>query len=142
MANEQENAGPAPAQKSDELVTALGGAEMEITYLTGGKETVKVRQVPVRHMEKYLLAIDDEPAAVELFCGREKGWSETLTEESFNAVAEKGQDINLPFFGPWLRRRMKRLEVLKPGFSTSLDSVIKSAIESASQSRASSSPPA
>jgi len=140
MANE-ENASPA-SDKVDELITALGGAEIEITYRDGGKETVKVRQIPVRHMDKYLLAIDNEPVAVELFCGKPAGWSDSLTEESFNAIAEKGQDINLPFFGPWLRRRMKRIEVMKPGFAATMESVIKSAIESASQSRGSSSPPA
>jgi hypothetical protein len=138
----EENAGPAPDQKPNEFVVVMGGEELEVVYTDGEKETVKVGIVRTRHMDKFLLALDNEPSAVDIYCGKPPGWNERLTEESFNAVAEKGQALNLPFLTPWLRRRMARLEAVKPGFATSLDSVLKTAIEFASQSRASSPPPA
>jgi hypothetical protein len=94
-----------------------GGVEIEVTYEDGTKEFVKVRQIKIiKEFDAYLRAQDDESAEVELVCSKPKGWAETLTAESFDAVAEKSQELNLPLFRNRYRRLQARSEAMNPGF--------------------------
>jgi len=93
---------------AQELVTVVGGVELEVNYQNNGeKEVVRVRQVPISKIPAFLLAMGDEAATIELYCDRPKGWADTLSVESANAVADKGQEINLPFLNAWWRRQAK-----------------------------------
>lgn len=94
-----------------------GGVEIEVTFEDGRKERVKVRQVKIiTEFDAYLRVQDDEGAEVELVCDKPKGWAETLTSESFDAIAELSQDLNLPLFLKRYRRLKARSEAMNPGY--------------------------
>src|SRR5262245_6490183 len=102
-----------------ELITIAGGIEMEVFYQNNGhKETVKVRQIPVSKVHTFVFALGNEAEAIELYCDKPKGWADTLSMESASAIADKGQELNLPFFEAWFRRQMKWRESQNPGATT------------------------
>jgi hypothetical protein len=127
--------------RQQELITIAGGVEMEVTFQNNGdKETVKVRQIPVSKIQSFIFAMSNEAEAIELYCDKPKGWADTLSVESANAIADKGQELNLPFFAAWFRRQMKWRESQQPG-GTTADSGQKEAMpQSASASSAPLSP--
>lgn len=104
----------------------LGGTEITIILLGGATEIVKVRQLPVALMGQYARAVDDESEMVELFIGRPKGWSQTITNESFEQIVEEGERLNETFFARWRERQKKRLERIAPGMVERLTSQITS----------------
>jgi hypothetical protein len=130
---------PSPEDKpkaEDELVTITGGIEIEITHLPAvagrdgpvgeadsfpHKETVKVRQIPISKIQQFALALGNEAELIELYCDKPKGWADTLTVESASAVADKGQEINLPLFAAWFRRQAKWRESQTPGAIAELE---------------------
>jgi hypothetical protein len=105
MPNESNN----ESEKSAlDLITVAGGVEVEVSYLDNLEtELVKVRQIPISKISEFLLAMGDEARAIEIYCDKPKGWADTLTLESANLIADKGQEINLPFFHAWWRRQAK-----------------------------------
>jgi hypothetical protein len=122
-------------KQQQELITIAGGVEMEVAYNTNGtKEVVKVRQIPISKIQSFIFAMSNEAEAIELYCDKPKGWADTLTVESANAIADKGQELNLPFFGAWFRRQMKWRE------SQQLGAVKKDEAAELQQASASSAP--
>ena len=105
----------------DDLVTISGGVDVDVSFSNNGaNETVKVRQIPISKLSEFLISIGDEARAIELYCDKPKGWADTLTLESANAVADKGQEINLPFLSAWWRRQAKWREIQKVWLSDDL----------------------
>jgi hypothetical protein len=105
-----------------ELITIAGGVELEVAYQNNGnKEIVKVRQIPISKLQGFILTMGNEAETIELYCDKPKGWADTLTMESASAIADKGQELNLPFFAAWFRRQMKWRESQQPGSMTSVD---------------------
>lgn len=81
---------------------------IEVTYADGSKESVLIREMPVRDWPRaYELAdADDEFGLIDhiVASGSKPGWSMTLTPESFYRVAEKVTEVNLPFMKCAVRR--------------------------------------
>jgi hypothetical protein len=130
----QDGAGlPSDRSSDNELITIAGGVELEVTHLDGSKETIKVRQIPVSQIQQFAFAISwgNESAAIELYCDKPKAWTDTLSFESASAIADKGQEINLPFFEAWSRRQAKWK-----------GTIVQSAIEDAAKKLAKASPSA
>jgi hypothetical protein len=101
MVNEQD-------KTAQEFITIAGGVDLEVAFQNNGdREVVKVRQVPISKIPEFLLAMGNEARAIELYCDKPSGWADTLTVESANAVADTGQEINLPFLNAWWRRQAK-----------------------------------
>jgi hypothetical protein len=115
------------------LTTVLGG--VEISLVSGTR--VRIRQLPIRLLPRLaaLMAADDEPGMVELYCQVEApssniqppeklpssngkwvdvgaGWSDGLGPEEFTAIITKGEEINEDFFGQWQKRRERRQALL------------------------------
>ncbi len=97
-----------------QLIILNGGIEIEVTNLASEKETVKVRQLPLRKLGDYGLKQGDEGALIELFCDRPQGWADSLTLESQEEIVTTGDAINLPSFTRWTERRLKNGEQLRP----------------------------
>jgi hypothetical protein len=98
------------ASIGDKLVSIPGGGvELEVTHMDGSKETVSVRQIQLSRFAQYALLVSwgHQAEMIELYCDKPKGWADTLTPESARAVADKGQEINLPFFKAWSRHQKK-----------------------------------
>lgn len=109
-------------QQKQELITIAGGVELEVAFQNNGaKEIVKVRQIPISKIQAFIFSMTDESAAIELYCDKPKGWADTLTVESASAIADKGQELNLPFFAAWFKRQMKWRESQQPGSTITAD---------------------
>lgn len=102
-------AGADAPSENNELVTIAGGLEMEVTKQDGTKETVKVRHVPISKIQQLATAIGwgNESHCIELYCDKPTGWADTLSFDSASAIAERGQEINRPFFDAWAARQAK-----------------------------------
>jgi len=111
------------------LVVVVGGEDVEVTYLDGRTETIKVGFVPLKSMDAYLSAMGDDERAIEIFCGRETGWAATLTPKSQLAVFGKGQGFNLPLFETWYPEFQKKMEILRPGYIKGLANAVSAALE-------------
>lgn len=127
---------------SDEptMTTIEGGQDIKVLFNNGEKEFVKVRQLPVKLMSKYAQTISDDAAAVELYCDKAEGWAQSLTPESFNAVADLGLELNLDFFGAWFRRQKKIAETMNPGVNEKIQRELNDALLHAGNRQTSPSP--
>lgn len=100
---------------TEELITVAGGVEVEVAFQNNGsKETVKVRQIPISKLQEYLNTLGNEAKTIELYCDKPQGWADTLTLESANRIADKGQELNGPFIEAWWKRQAKWREIQKP----------------------------
>ncbi len=120
------------------MITVLGGVEIEVEHRDGSKETVLVRQLPVKDMQRFWSGLNNEAASIELVCERPEGWHEKLKPESYQALADKAQEINLPFFRPWVRRQIRWQEAASPGVIEGVKAAIDLALEKVSHSPGSS----
>lgn len=91
-----------------------GGEELTAHLLTGEKEVVKVKMLKISQFEDYLRVVDNEPAVAELLCGKDPGWSDTLTPSSVLDIVEAGHSINFTSVYRWAQRRANVNEALMP----------------------------
>lgn len=97
------------------MTTLLGGVEMIAEKQNGERETVKVRQLPIRKLTDYAQNMNNEAAMVELFCGKPEGWSDELTIDCFVAILQKGEELNREHFFAWLQRQLERQDQVMKG---------------------------
>lgn len=94
------------------IETLLGGNEIEVQYVDGRTERVRVRQLPVADYRQAQACFDDELSLVALVCGQVRHWAGQLTPESYEAVAVETRRVNALFFA-WLGRQVRaQLDVL------------------------------
>lgn len=105
---------------TDSMDTLTGGRDAVATFIDGTTETVRLKQLPVRSLQKYLETIDDEAARLELVAGKPTGWADKLTPESHVQLLAAAEGLNSETFFAWLRRRVERQERLAPGSSGEL----------------------
>lgn len=121
-------------QARQDMITALGYAETSVQYRKAepqtAEETVQVRQVRARDIPKYhpILLGGDEELEAEFYCDKPAGWAATLTPESFNAVLDTGQEINLPLWSAWFRRTMRRNDAMGPGWTKIVTKAVEGAL--------------
>ncbi len=126
--------------KLNDTVTVLGGEEVEVTLRDGQTERVQVRQIPISLMGRFSFALNNEAAAIELYCDKADGWADSLAPESVNAVADKGLEINLPFFSAWWKRQARWTEVTRHGEIAEMKKKLNELIASRLASSAGTSP--
>jgi len=86
------------------MIETVLPAEIEVALEGGGTETVKLRQVKVREFRQaQSVAVGDEARLIEICADKPAGWAETLTPESFHALALEARRINQAFFA-WCER--------------------------------------
>lgn len=84
-----------------------GGVDHEAVMMDGTKEQVRIKLVPVKDYPKYAAVIMDEGKMAEMFCDKPEGWSENLHPGSHADIIEKGEEINLSFFGRYFQRKLE-----------------------------------
>ena len=102
-------------------VTILnGGEEITITRRNGVVEQAKVLLVSQRNMPKLAVAWGNQPKEIEVYLGWEPGTldaladkPEDLSDESWEAVIEKGRSLNEGPFGRWYGRQTAALKAVK-----------------------------
>jgi hypothetical protein len=136
--NEQEgSSGASPSQAEIGNAVLMGGIEVAVVYRSvergsaaGLVERVLVRELAVKEYPRMLAALNDETVQVEVFCGRPRGWGETLTAKSHDEVMRAGEALNKePFFG-WCARRTESIRRMAPG---KMEEMIASALKKAKE---------
>lgn len=92
--------------------TLTGGRELDVAKLDGSRETVFVRQLPVRLFQSYMATMQDEAKQVELLCSKEAGWADGITLASHEEILQAGNKLNSDFFSRWLERQKERAAML------------------------------
>lgn len=111
---------------SKTLVNIAGGEELTVIHLDGRNERVTVRALHIKQFPKLMRAMGDECAQAEIFCGKDPGWGETLTNKSVIEVYQLGHKLNESFFVEWSQRRMQEQERLVPGITKRLTGGLQS----------------
>lgn len=93
---------------NEQMITLMGGTELVVQKVDGSSETVKVLQLPIKLFPRLRGCLQDEGAQAELYCGKEKGWSDLLTPASHEEVITTGERINRDFFLRWVERLKAR----------------------------------
>jgi hypothetical protein len=99
----------------EEIITIEGGVDVPIKYKDGTTETIKVKQIQATKINEFAQRLGDEAFLVSMYCERPLSWVDTLTYESLDLLADKGLEINLPFFKAWFLRRAKWTDVTAVG---------------------------
>ncbi len=94
------------------LNTLLGEAEFTATKRDGTSEPIKIKQLPVRSLPAYRMALNNEVELVKLLCDKSDIFVNDINHESFERIVEIGEELNRDFFGRWLARQKKREDVL------------------------------
>jgi hypothetical protein len=89
--------------------TLLGGAEFQVQFRDGKTENVIVRQVPLRQMKRFALAVEtvDDAALVELVCAKDAQWSDNLTPKSSMDLVRECRRVNADFFQCWAAEKVE-----------------------------------
>lgn len=98
------------------METLLGASVLKVNTLDGRSLDVRIRQLPVRDMPKYLAAQDDEPAMIELVCELDSKVVDALTQDSHAALIAEIERVNCDFFVRWAQRQKARGDRLKAQF--------------------------
>jgi hypothetical protein len=94
-----------------------GGKPFTVKLAGGASETVIVRALGIREFEKYLALFENEPEVAEMLCDKPAGWADKLEPGSLGDLVTFGEEVNAPFFQPWVSRRMSRKERLLKGIA-------------------------
>lgn len=84
------------------------GKNVVVKDRAGVENTVFVRMLPVSSYPDYIMVMEDEEKAVDLFTNT-PGLSETLPPSSIGTIVEEGERLNTDFF-PWFVRRARRIQ--------------------------------
>lgn len=103
-----------PHSRSEAAATFFGGMTFTVTHEDGSTESVKVRQLPMRHYETAYQLIRDEIALTAFCCERstdkgpliaDKPWALTLQPESYEQLQDAARKVNEKGFFSYARRR-------------------------------------
>ncbi len=92
----------------------------------------------MKDLQRFWSLLNEEEKSVELVCDRPEGWCANLEPTSYQTAADKAQQINLPFFRPWVRRQIRWQEAASPGVIEGVKAAIDLALEKVSHSPGSS----
>lgn len=84
----------------------LPGASLDVTDENGAKHTLTVQALRVGRYNAAANALDadDEPAWCDVVIGKPRGFSATLTPESYEVLQNAARAVNQRFFGFFARR--------------------------------------
>lgn len=100
-----------------ELRKAIGGQSIPVSFQDPEtpNEQVFVKVLSVKNSDLVINCIDDEMALATIFTGWEPDKLDALDPLSFDAVIEKGKEINASFF-EYCSRRVERRRKMKETF--------------------------
>lgn len=104
-----------PKTAEEAWIVLRDGKDISGKMDDGTSETVKVRLIAQKDYPTYshcLYTEVDEHKEAELYTGKPSEWVKRMAPDFFDAVLEEGQLLNFRHFKPWLKRRMRKFEVL------------------------------
>lgn len=92
-----------------------GGRRLAVRYLDGQCGSITVKLLPVGKLARYFeLQLSDEAALIELVCGQESGWADTLYPESSEEIIEMAHALNFQNAQRSMERRASKAEGVAP----------------------------
>lgn len=113
--------------KPNELELLRDGVGLQVNFLDGSNAEIRVRKIPIRHLDRLATALGREAKEVEVYIDRDEAFVSSLCEESFEAIIEKGRELNFTSCEKWLKRNSRVLASLTN--QDGLASIAASAIE-------------
>lgn len=110
----------APENVNQSLVNIAGGVETTAAKVDGTSERVKVLSLHIKDFPRLMSAMGNECVQVDIFCGKDPGWAEKLTNDSIIKLYELGHQVNDSFFVSWGQRRIAEQEKFLPGIGAKL----------------------
>ena len=109
---------------SDPIVILAGGVPIVLTYRDGTIEQSTVLKVSQRNMPRLAEAWCNQEKEVEVYLGKPPGWlaslgANDLSDDSFEAVMEKGRELNATPFDRYYRRQKAGVELIQAANSGS-----------------------
>lgn len=98
-----------------------GGVDLRVKRLDGTEEEVRVRFLPRAEFPAFVEVVDNEPESINLVCGKAGGWSEMLSDESFDEVLETVRSINLERALAYAHRALALQRRLLPDYKTAVE---------------------
>lgn len=109
-----------------------GRRELQVTLQDGSTETVVIGKVPMRRMQQLSSSIKKEDEQVYLFVRKRLNgeevtleWVDTLEEEAFLDILERGWELTGPLFERWFKVQKKRLSHMGIDFDKDLKAAEK-----------------
>jgi hypothetical protein len=94
-----------PEKKPLAATIIAGSQPLIVEYREGAKEQVNVILVPLSKAGKYIENAGNFSAFVEMACGKDEGWADTLTDDSAYAVDELFRKLNDPRIDRYVQRQ-------------------------------------
>lgn len=105
---------PMPETAEEIHETIYDGSDLMVHYSDGRSECVKVRKIPRKDFAQYASLMSDEESECGFYVeDKDSDWANSLSDESFDAVLEKGQHLNFPRFISWYERQSKKMNVFE-----------------------------
>lgn len=78
--------------------TLVNAVPIAVTCRDGKKETIELKELSIRQLYGFIehFGENNSPALAALCAGREAGWPDTLSDESFGAVVKEAIRLNFP----------------------------------------------
>lgn len=132
----------------NEITDLMDGVKLPVSFKAKPGETPKtaeifVRRIPICDMEGLSKAWGKPKFEVAIYCDQPLQWVETLSEDSFIEVMDKGRQLNFTSYAKWFGWQMQTMQALGQGDAMGeiMKEVTAKAKEIASQAVSQVSPP-
>lgn len=99
----------------DAITTLIGSVPFVAQKQDGTTEDVQIHTIKLKDFRRLAIVIGDYHAMAEVFCNRPRGWGETLTDESIDAIITEGKGkMNVDFFVRWCRDQAEFIAAVNP----------------------------
>lgn len=94
------------------LETIIGSKEIEVTLTDGTKQSVTIRKISIRQMQKLLNVMQDDRGRAALYTDKPLDFVDQLDDDSFLAVLKEGRLLNFSRFENWYAEQKALLKAL------------------------------
>lgn len=95
-------------EQTKKMEALFGGKVVPVTLRDGSTEEVRVKEIPIRQFETFLIAIEDEAQIISIVTGKDEDWVDNLADESHEALVAAAMDVNFTRVERWLDRKVSR----------------------------------
>jgi hypothetical protein len=96
---------PAPSPIPSSVILN-GGQSLKVTKLDGTTEEVVIRLVPLSQLADYFNKLDHMDQFIEFIVKKDKGYADTLTDDSQFAIDRIAKELNSFRMGRYLQRQV------------------------------------
>ncbi len=105
------------SEQDSSLTTLVGGEDLTAILKDGTSEAVKVRELPIRDLQKAVMSMGDDAKLIEIYCDKPSGWADRLQLRSALDILAAGNRVNEPFFVEYIQAKNDQLSRIAPGLA-------------------------